>query len=129
MGLEPRSASPRRSILGAAMAEEALVVLTSVGSPEEADRISVALVNERLAACVNIVGGVKSVYWWKGAITREDELLLVIKTAARLFDRVRLRIKELHRYELPEVIALPLAAGDKDYLAWVRESVAGTSAD
>ena len=111
------------------MAEEALVVLTSVGSPEEADRISVALVNERLAACVNIVGGVKSVYWWKGAITREDELLLIIKTAARLFDRVRLRIKELHRYELPEVIALPLAAGDKDYLAWVRESVAETSTD
>lgn len=105
------------------MASDAIIVLTTVGSDEQADAIASALVGERLAACVNIVPGVRSIYRWKGELARDDEWLLVIKTTTARFDAVRGRIRELHSYELPEILALPLVDGDAAYLEWVRGCV------
>jgi len=102
----------------------AIVVLTTVGSDEQADRIASALVGESLAACVNIVRDVRSVYRWKGEVTSTDERLLLIKTAAPLFGAVRERIKALHSYEVPEIVAVAVTEGDEQYLDWVRGSVA-----
>jgi len=102
---------------------EAVVVLVTVPNAETADKLGEALVGERLAACVNVVGGVRSTYRWKGAVERDDELLCLCKTTRAGFERLRARVVELHPYELPEVIALPIAAGHAPYLDWITASV------
>lgn len=99
------------------------VVLTTAGSAAQAEAIARALVESRSAACVNVVPGVRSYFRWKGELSREEELLLVIKTEARLFDDVRRVIRETHDYDLPEVIAIPVQDGDADYLSWISEAV------
>lgn len=86
-----------------------------------AERIAQALVGERLAACVNIVPVAKSVYRWKGRVESAAEHLLIIKSMKRAFRAIRQRILELHPYELPEVLAVPVADGHPDYLAWIRD--------
>ena len=101
-----------------------IVVLTTAGSEEQADRIARGLVEAELAACVNVVGGARSTYRWEGQVTRDTELLLLVKTTADRFDAVRSKIQELHTYELPEVIALPVADADPAILDWIRDSVA-----
>lgn len=98
---------------------EHVVVLVTVGNQEQADAIAHALVNEQLAACVNIIGPVRSIYRWEGQVQDDSELLLVIKTQAGLFARVAERVKELHTYQTPEIIALPITAGSEAYLAWL----------
>ena len=95
------------------------VVLTTAGSDEEANSIAGELVRRRLAACVNVLSGVRSVYRWKGEIQRDEERLLIIKSSRRLFPRVREAIRELHSYDVPEILALPLEAGDPAYLGWL----------
>jgi periplasmic divalent cation tolerance protein len=100
-------------------ADRFLIVLTTTGSEEQGLGLAHALVERRLAACVNIVQHGCSVYRWKGKIAEEAERLLVIKTEKRLFPALREAIRELHSYELPEVIALPLADGDPEYLEWL----------
>ena len=102
---------------------EALVVLVTVPNAEVADTLAAALVGERLAACVNVLGGVRSTYRWKGAVERDEELLCLCKTTRDGFERLCARIVELHPYELPEVIALPVAAGHAPYLDWITASV------
>jgi periplasmic divalent cation tolerance protein len=99
------------------------IVLSTAGSQEEARRIARALVESRLAACVNIVGPIRSVYRWKGAVESASEHLLIIKTTAVAFPRVRDAIRELHSYELPECIMLSIEAGSEDYLKWIADSV------
>jgi len=99
------------------------IVLSTAGSEEEARRIAQALVERRLAACVNIVGPIHSVYRWKGAVESASEQLLIIKTTAAAFPRVRDAIRELHSYELPECVMLSIEAGSEDYLRWIGESV------
>lgn len=99
--------------------EDYQLVLCTAGSDSQAETIARGLVDRRLAACVNIVGGVCSVYRWQGKVLREEEKVLVIKTAARLFDQVRDAIRELHTYDVPEVLAIPIVNGDADYLAWL----------
>ena len=99
------------------------IVLSTAGSEEEARRIAQALVERRLAACVNIVGPIHSVYRWKGAVESAPEHLLIIKTTATAFPRVRDAVRELHSYELPECVMLPVEAGGEDYLKWIQESV------
>jgi len=99
------------------------VVLTTAGSDEQAETIARALVDRRLAACVNIVNSVCSVYRWKGETVREQEPMLIIKTTADRFEEVREAIRELHTYEIPEVISLSVRDGDGDYLRWIDESV------
>ena len=95
------------------------LVLSTASSAEEAERLARALVGERLAACVNVVPGVRSVYRWRGEVEAAGELLLLIKTARDRLDALRLRLRQLHGYELPEIVYLEVSGGDADYLAWV----------
>jgi len=95
------------------------LVLTTAGSDEQAESIARALVDRRLAACVNIVHGVCSVYRWEGRVNREEEKLLLIKTAERLVPELVQAIREIHTYEIPEILALPIGHGDPDYLGWL----------
>ena len=98
------------------------VVLTTAGSSEEAQKIAGALVERRLASCVNIVLGIESVYRWQGEVESAQEWLLIIKTRSQRFDEVRAAIEELHSYELPECIMLEIADGDKAYLDWLEKN-------
>jgi len=102
---------------------DALVVLLTVPNAETAEKLAEALVGERLAACVNVLDGVRSTYRWKGAVERDDELLCICKTTRAAFEQLRARVVELHPYEVPEVIALPVELGHAPYLAWIMASV------
>ncbi len=102
---------------------DARIVLTTAGSPEEAEKIASAIVERHLAACVNIIPQIRSVYRWQGAVEKATEWLLVIKTQAAMFERVRVAIKELHSYELPECIMVEVTQGSKPYLDWIAENV------
>ncbi len=101
------------------------IVITTTGSREEAEKIAHALVERRLAACANIVGPIHSIYRWQGKVESADEHLLIIKTTAALFNAVSQAIRELHSYELPECIQLPIEGGSAEYLRWIEESVGG----
>ena len=101
-----------------------LVCVCTCPDRATADRLAEALVAERLAACVNVVPGVHSVYRWQGAIEREDETLLLIKTTQAGLPALSARIVELHPYELPEIVAVEVAGGLSAYLDWVAEQVA-----
>jgi periplasmic divalent cation tolerance protein len=103
--------------------EQALVVLVTTPSTEKAVELARALVSERLAACGNVVPGLRSIYRWKGAVEDDLEALLVLKTTLARFPALRDRVVALHPYEVPEVLALPVAAGSAPYLAWIAESV------
>src|SRR5271169_3504301 len=100
-----------------------ILVLTTAGSTEEARRLADALVDRQLAACVSIVKGIESIYRWKGKTEESEEWMLIIKTTAAAFERVRDTIKELHSYELPECIRIPIEDGSAEYLKWIQESV------
>ena len=93
--------------------------------PEAAERIAAALVAERLAACVSIVPGVLSTYWWEGKVERAGEALLLVKTRAELTGKLAARIKELHPYSCPEIVHAPLAVANPDYARWVEEETRG----
>ena len=98
---------------------DSIVVLITAGSEEEAHKIAEALVNDRKAACVNIVAGVDSLFRWEGNVESARESLLLVKTRASLFPEIVSLVKELHSYEVPEIIALPIVAGSEDYLRWL----------
>lgn len=98
---------------------EISIVLVTAGSEEEAAKIGRVVVEERLAACANIVPRIRSIYSWKGAIHDEPEALVIFKTKTRLFPVLRDRIRGLHAYEVPEIIAFPVEQGLPDYLDWV----------
>jgi periplasmic divalent cation tolerance protein len=100
-------------------------VLVTAGSQEEAERIANALVEERLAACVNVVGPIRSIYRWQGKLHNEQEVLLVIKTRTRRFAAVEARVRALHSYDTPEIVALPITSGSEAYLRWLEDSVGG----
>lgn len=102
----------------------AVIIFITTASPEEGERIGRALLNERLAACVNQTP-VRSAYWWQGKVEEAAETLLIVKTLARLTEAIVARVRALHAYTVPEVIALPIAAGNPDYLRWIEESVRG----
>lgn len=102
---------------------EALVVFCTCGDGSEAQRIAHDLVESGLAACVNILPSIQSIYRWQGQVEAAEEVLLFIKTIAGRFRELQERIIHLHSYETPEIIALPVSAGLDKYLAWIRESV------
>jgi periplasmic divalent cation tolerance protein len=99
------------------------LVLTTASSPEESRKIARALVESRLAACVNIIPKVESVYRWEGKVEEAEEYLLLIKTTADAFAAVREKIQQLHSYEVPECIALSVDDGSPAYLKWIDDSV------
>lgn len=105
--------------LDVALSDEVVVVLTATSSQEEADRIAEALVRERLAACCQS-SPIRSTYLWKGELCRDAEILLLAKTTTA--DRAMARIRELHSYELPEIVVVPITGGYAAYLDWVRSS-------
>jgi len=101
------------------------IVLSTAGSENEARKIARQLVERRLAACVNIVSRIESTYRWQGKVESNQEWLLLIKTSADRFDSVRDAIRELHSYELPECIAIPIEDGSSEYLDWMEQSLEG----
>jgi len=101
-----------------------IVVLVTCGSKKEARKIAQALVQRRLAACVQEIGvPVRSMYRWKGRVESANEVLLLIKTSRKRFSAVSTLVKKLHSYEVPEIIALNIAAGSRDYLDWITSNV------
>lgn len=104
----------------------ALIVVCTFANREDALRIGSAVVEERLAACINILPGVQSIYRWKGACEEAQETLALIKTTEQSFPALRDRIRELHPYETPEIIAVPIVAGLADYLKWIGDQTTGS---
>jgi periplasmic divalent cation tolerance protein len=102
-----------------------IVVLSTCASPEEAGQIARALVEKRLAACVNTLPGVRSIYRWQGAVEDEAEILLVIKSSRGLFNQLRIELERMHSYEVPEVIAIPVVECSERYLAWMDRELVG----
>ncbi|MEB2837100.1 MAG: divalent-cation tolerance protein CutA [Desulfurococcales archaeon] len=107
------------------MSGDRVYVVLVTAPPSEAERLARALVERRLAACVNVVPGLRSVYWWEGRVEEAEESLLIIKTSGSALDSLLEAVKELHPYEVPEAIALPVEAGLGDYLEWVLSEVRG----
>lgn len=103
---------------------DALVVLVTTPTAEKAAELARAVVAERLAACGNVVPGLRSIYRWQGEVQEDAEALLVLKTTRSRFEALRDRILALHPYEVPEVIALPVEAGSAAYLAWISGATA-----
>lgn len=101
-----------------------LLVLSTAGSEAEARKIAYALVERRLAACVNIVPGISSVYRWQGKVESNDEYLLIVKTLRECEDKVRSAIRELHSYKVPECLVLAVDGGSEEYLQWLADAVA-----
>ncbi|NAS25093.1 divalent cation tolerance protein CutA [Herbidospora sp. NEAU-GS84] len=94
-------------------------VRVTAGSPEEADRLAGTVVGRRLAACAQIVGPIASVYWWDGEVNRSQEWLVLFKTTAERFGDLSGCVREVHSYDVPEIIAVPVAMGTGDYLSWI----------
>ncbi len=100
-----------------------VLILVTCSSSEEAETIGNVLVTKRMAACVNVIPEIRSVFFWEGKISREKEVLLIAKTRRELFDSVEKEVKRVHSYDLPEIIALPVVTGSEEYLEWiVRET-------
>lgn len=100
---------------------EAIVVYITAPKEDEAARIAKTIVEEGLAGCVNIIRGIRSIYSWQGKIEDEPEVLMIVKTKKDLFEPLSKKVKELHSYTVPEIIALPIIEGNKDYLRWLKE--------
>jgi periplasmic divalent cation tolerance protein len=105
---------------------EYVVALVTTGSQEEATRIAETLVSEMLAACVNLIPDITSVYRWEGKVQRGREWLLVIKSRQQVLDELVRRVQALHSYDVPEIIALPLVGGSEQYLRWIDGEVHGS---
>lgn len=100
---------------------EEIVVFITASDEDEAAKIAKALVEARLAGCVNIIKDIRSIYSWQGKIEDEKEVLMVVKTQKPLFGPLTEKVKELHSYAVPEIIALPIIHGSEDYLKWLKE--------
>ncbi len=100
-----------------------IVIFITCAKQEEAQKIATALVEAKLAACVNIVKGLKSIFWWEEKIDCCEEILLIAKSQHSLMPEIIKQVKSLHSYQVPEVIALPIVSGNEDYLNWINESI------
>jgi periplasmic divalent cation tolerance protein len=119
----------RRANEANSMTEQVIVALCTCPDEATARRIAQTLVSERLATCVNRLAGVTSTYFWDGSLQDDAEVLLIIKTTAARLAGLEARLRALHPYELPELVALPVAGGNERYLEWVRTGVASTPAE
>ena len=104
-----------------------IVCLVTIDDPEKAAQIARFVVEKKLAACVNILPQIRSIYTWKGQLCDETELLMIMKTRGDRFDELQSAIKELHPYEVPEIVSLNIDRGFADYLKWLDESIATIS--
>ena len=100
-----------------------VVLLITTATVEEAQRISKVLLEQKKAACVNIVPRVSSLFWWHDKLDSAEESLLIVKTKASLLNEIVPLVKEIHSYDIPELIALPIIGGNQDYLEWIRKEV------
>lgn len=100
-----------------------IVVFITAANKKEADKIAKRLVEQKLVACVNIIDKVKSVFWWEKKINGSKEVLLILKSKKARFNKIVRLVKFLHSYEVPEIIALPIIAGEKKYLRWLDDSI------
>jgi len=105
------------------MSTDLQIVLCTVPDQETAEMIASALVSERLAACVNILPGVTSLYRWQGSVEQSEELLLIVKTRQAVWPMLEAQIQALHPYELPEIIAVPIKTGEAEYIQWLENSI------
>lgn len=106
--------------------EEFIQVFTTVGKREDAERIAKTLVEKRLAGCVQVIGPIVSTYWWKNNVETAEEWLCFIKSAKNLYSELEKAIREVHPYETPEIIAIPIVSGSKDYLQWLGNELRKT---
>ena len=109
--------------MSSAAERTAVIVLTTVGADADAEGLARILVEQRLAACVNVVAGVTSIYRWKESVEQDDEQMLLIKTRTDLLDALQARLRELHPYELPEFVVIAVSGGSEAYLSWLCGSV------
>jgi len=105
------------------MMEEYIQVFTTTEKKEDAEKIAKALAEKRLAGCIQIVGPIRSTYWWKDKVETAEEWLCFIKSKKSLYDELEKAIKEIHPYEAPEIIAMPIVRGSKDYLEWLKNEL------
>jgi periplasmic divalent cation tolerance protein len=103
------------------MTEEFCLVYMTAGSKDEAERIAETLVEERLAACVNLIAGMTSIYRWEGKIARDEEVVMIAKTRRDLVDDLTQRVKALHSYDIPCVVSIPIGAGNNEFLEWIKQ--------
>jgi len=107
------------------MDRDYVMVLTTTGSEEEAEKISEELIEQNIGACVQVYGPIKSTYTWEGKMERSEEWMCFVKTSFDKFSEVEKKIKEVHSYENPEIIALPIIDGSQEYLKWIYENLSG----
>ncbi|MEM3623454.1 MAG: divalent-cation tolerance protein CutA [Candidatus Bathyarchaeia archaeon] len=105
------------------MEKDYVIVLVTTANRKEAEKISKALLNERLIACANIIGPISSLFWWREKIEGAEEYVLLMKTRFDMFEKLTEKVKVLHSYEVPEIIAIPIIQGFKPYLEWLNASV------
>jgi len=106
--------------------KSSIVILITASSKEEARTLARDLVETRLAACANLLPGVQSLFHWNGKVEEAEEVLLILKSRAELFERIEARVRKLHSYEVPEIIALPILNGSAPYLAWIDAETGGS---
>lgn len=105
------------------MEDNYIIILVTTTNKEEAEKISKALLNEKLVACVNIIGPVSSFFWWQEKIENAEEYMLIMKSHSKLFEKLSEKVKALHSYEVPEIIALPIIKGHKAYVEWLDRCI------
>ena len=105
------------------MGYDFIIVMVMCASAKEAGKIGAHMLDKKLAACANVISGVASDFWWKGKIDSASEVLLTMKTTTVKFEKIEREVRRLHSYEVPEIIALPIVRGSKNYLNWIKESV------
>ena len=103
--------------------EEKVVIYITTGTDEEAQKVAEELLKQRKAACVSILPGVNSIFWWQDKLDSAQEILLIVKTKASLVDEIVRLVTEIHSYDVPEIIALPIMGGNLDYLEWIGKEV------
>ena len=106
------------------MSISCIVVFVTAKDATEAQKISEKLLNEKCAACISVIEGVRSLFWWEGKVDRADEVFMIIKSQKKLFPKIIKAVKSVHSYSVPEIIALPIIDGQKDYLKWIKETCA-----
>ena len=100
-----------------------IIILITAKDKKEADKIAKKLIKSKLAACVNIVGGIKSLFWWQGKVDQAKELLLIVKSRKEKFAKIAKLVKAIHSYAVPEIIAIPVVCGFQPYLNWINDSI------